>query len=96
MPEHWRRVRVRPKQPRRGRGDSDCVKGAKAKGLVVLCSRGGGAVGNDIYCPAGTKRSSGCLVSPDHPDVSSNVAPFALAAGFGLAIVGIRRRRRKA
>lgn len=76
-------------------GDSDCVKDAKAKGLVVLCSRGGGTVGNDIYCPQGTKRSSGCLVSSDHPDTSSALAPFALAGVFALGVAGIRRRARK-
>jgi len=80
----------------RDAGESTCVRDAKAKGLVVLCSRGGGTVGNDIYCPAGTKRSgSGCLVSSTRSDVSSNAAPFAIAGALAFAIVGMRRRAKR-
>lgn len=78
-------------------GDATCRANAAARGLVKLCSRGGGTVGKDIYCPSGTTRkSSGCQVAAplDGPvSGTASLIPLALSACFALA--WLRRRPRR-
>lgn len=84
-------------------GELACMKDAEARGLESVCSRGGGTVGSNVYCPKGsgasgassgtsgtTPSKSGCSTSP-HGDAS------AFGAGVVLATVAIciaRARRR--
>ncbi|MBS2012856.1 MAG: hypothetical protein JST00_08220 [Deltaproteobacteria bacterium] len=78
-------------------GDATCRANATARGLVRLCSRGGGTVGKDIYCPSGTERkSSGCQVAAplDGPvSGTATLIPLALSACFAFA--WLRRRPRR-
>ncbi len=73
-------------------GDLKCVADAESRGMVRVCSRGGGTVGVDIYCPkgTGTKPSSGCAAAPGD---AGAIGGFAL---LGLVVAaGVRRRARR-
>ena len=73
-------------------GDLKCVADAESRGMARVCSRGGGTVGVDIYCPkgTGTKPSSGCGAAPG---AAGSIGGFAL---LGLAVAAsIRRRARR-
>ncbi|MBX3202870.1 MAG: hypothetical protein KF894_32385 [Labilithrix sp.] len=73
-------------------GDLECVADAERRGLERVCSRGGGTVGSDVYCPKGSgKTPSGCSSAPAGPGSAASVAALALVvAGLG----GARRASR--
>ncbi|MBX3263540.1 MAG: hypothetical protein KIS78_04690 [Labilithrix sp.] len=71
-------------------GELQCMADAESRGLELVCSRGGGTVGSNVYCPKGAaKPRSGCASAPAEGGVPG-------VAAIALVMIGLRRVRRGA